>query len=386
MKNWSERIARLESWRENLSPDDSLYKELSHHIKAYQDEQATNELESRRTAGHLVSYGNVIQLRHCKSGKFLTQSKTRAKVNRLALDVSLSEEGNKGSWLRIIPTGRARSDGDYVRYGDQLQLGSVKFSNTFLSVSSDQEQRRISDMGSIGSAGSAGDGVGNFRSPAHLYDKVQPVSTFQYLEPIMRRLHPTSVAYHEVNASTDIHKFQVRLFRTWSSNNQKMLERNDKEEDCDQEIENVYGLDIVTFRRNRDDTVLYADPHRGVVTWTSSPDALNNHSEAHFVHEFAYWRLKPVALDKCGETLKVDSHSNVLIQHVVTGKYLSFSGSTLCLSDDFRSSSAAWLLASSSPTDGNNSLLSNGDGVWIKKSKTKDQPGEGEKVMCELGG
>lgn len=62
-------------------------------------------MEFRRTAGHPVRYGSVIQLHHVDSSKFLTQSKDRAWRNRLAMELSLVQDGNQArAALAVLPS------------------------------------------------------------------------------------------------------------------------------------------------------------------------------------------------------------------------------------------------------------------------------------------
>lgn len=52
---------------------DSLYKDLKDLRKKIKVEEETNELESKRVYGEPIAYGTVIQLKHRRSTKFVSQ-------------------------------------------------------------------------------------------------------------------------------------------------------------------------------------------------------------------------------------------------------------------------------------------------------------------------
>jgi hypothetical protein len=91
-------------------------------------------MEFNRSLGHAVAYGTIIQLRHLRSGKFVGQSRKRAKVDAQSMALSLVGGGNKGSWLRIQSADRNRADGEHVHIGDQVNFGAIKFPGTFVTV------------------------------------------------------------------------------------------------------------------------------------------------------------------------------------------------------------------------------------------------------------
>eukprot|EP00961_Rhodomonas_salina_P141893 1910310-Rhodomonas_salina.1 len=106
-------------WADLMNSNDPLFADLRFKYENSRREKETNWMEFKRTAGHPVRYGSVIQLHHVDSKKFLTQSKDRAWRNRLAMELSLEQDGNQGSWWKLVATDKGCAEGDNVLYGDQ---------------------------------------------------------------------------------------------------------------------------------------------------------------------------------------------------------------------------------------------------------------------------
>jgi len=100
-----------------------------------QSESRENEAEYAHAIGKTVSFGDTIQLRHYKSGKYLTVSQAAAKLSNACIRVKLLEDGTEGSWFKVMPRFKMRSEGESVYIGDQLILASRKF-DMYLHVSS----------------------------------------------------------------------------------------------------------------------------------------------------------------------------------------------------------------------------------------------------------
>jgi len=94
--------------------------------KKFEDQE--NFADFERTAGKGVTYGQVIQLKHKKSGKFITVTvKEVSELERDSLRVVLEPEGNEGSWFVIAPRFKIRSEGEQVHVRDQVVLVSKKY-------------------------------------------------------------------------------------------------------------------------------------------------------------------------------------------------------------------------------------------------------------------
>eukprot|EP00004_Rigifila_ramosa_P001596 TRINITY_DN1154_c0_g1_i2.p1 TRINITY_DN1154_c0_g1~~TRINITY_DN1154_c0_g1_i2.p1 ORF type:complete len:2503 (+),score=673.94 TRINITY_DN1154_c0_g1_i2:327-7511(+) len=96
-----------------------------------------NDERNKERFGARVSYGDVIQLMHVKSGKFLTVlPKVLAELDKEASRLSLEDGGSTNAWLKIMPRFKLRSEGDNVYLGDLVTLYSLKTSGAIFASTS----------------------------------------------------------------------------------------------------------------------------------------------------------------------------------------------------------------------------------------------------------
>ena len=107
--------------------DTSTLKHLTALRRGKENESMLNDMFFAAKTGNEISFGDVIQLRHTRSGKFLTVIGSElAKEERENVRVGLNPDGNVNSWIKVLP--RFKID----------RLGSPITSNTEILLKVDQ--------------------------------------------------------------------------------------------------------------------------------------------------------------------------------------------------------------------------------------------------------
>ncbi|XP_074650375.1 inositol 1,4,5-trisphosphate-gated calcium channel ITPR3-like [Tubulanus polymorphus] len=122
-KKYRKCLAKSENDKNDLQT-----KALLPQVKMSADaENADNIAEQKRQQGKRVRYGEIIQLKHVFTGKYIhvstTQGSVRDKNNML---ISIHKFNAKHAQFRVQPRYKVKSEGDNVQIYDQIVLESVK--------------------------------------------------------------------------------------------------------------------------------------------------------------------------------------------------------------------------------------------------------------------
>ncbi|KAL9655967.1 hypothetical protein ABK040_007588 [Willaertia magna] len=136
---------------EGLKQDD--FNQLLELKKKVEIEIQHNKLESERYFGKPVVFGQIIQLYHLQTGKYLTLNRENAEVQKECMSLTLSEIGSSDSYFNILSFYRFKSEGEVVKLNDHIRLQSKK-TNQFLhyspiSYSFDENRREINMINSF---------------------------------------------------------------------------------------------------------------------------------------------------------------------------------------------------------------------------------------------
>ena len=92
-----------------------------------------NKDVARDRKGDVVRYGQVIQLRHNKSGKWLkVNTKDVGEIEKDCLATHLGKSGNPSCWFSVMPRYKSRSEGAAVEASDQILLEATTRPQEFL--------------------------------------------------------------------------------------------------------------------------------------------------------------------------------------------------------------------------------------------------------------
>ncbi|KAK6195492.1 hypothetical protein SNE40_000911 [Patella caerulea] len=118
-------------------PDNINLKNSVAQAKITADQESEdNGSEQKKQQGRKVVYGQLIQLRHLFTGKYVhVSTKKTSNTESNNMTVELKPENAKHCRFRIMPRYKVKSEGDVVQIGDQIVLESDKSTGQFLHVS-----------------------------------------------------------------------------------------------------------------------------------------------------------------------------------------------------------------------------------------------------------
>lgn len=103
-------------------------RQLDRLNTAIQADAVTNQGNEDKMRGIHVRFGDVVQLRHCKSHQFLTlRPEMSASLDLGSMRTRLHKLGDSGSHFRVDPGFKHRTVGDRVQIGDHVVLHNARF-------------------------------------------------------------------------------------------------------------------------------------------------------------------------------------------------------------------------------------------------------------------
>ncbi len=107
----------------NIAADPSNQKFITALERGRDNETKLNNDYMTKRLGESVRFGDIIQLFHCKSGKYVTvETNILAKSERENMGVVLSSSGTVYSWLVVTPRFKIDRDGDEVQDLSEMYL------------------------------------------------------------------------------------------------------------------------------------------------------------------------------------------------------------------------------------------------------------------------
>ena len=129
----------LESFLETYNVDENAIKDesMKQYLKALQkgrdNEVKLNNMYMKNKAGMPIAFGDVIQLFHVKSKKYLiVNPKQLANAERENSKVSLNSSGNIHSWVQFMPRFKIDREGDRILTSSELFIRISERSNEFV--------------------------------------------------------------------------------------------------------------------------------------------------------------------------------------------------------------------------------------------------------------
>uniref|UniRef100_A0A914XA54 Uncharacterized protein n=1 Tax=Plectus sambesii TaxID=2011161 RepID=A0A914XA54_9BILA len=138
-QNRYQAYKRLQIISERLAVDPSnahLKAQVAQAKKFADTETADNEVEQCRQRGKPVYYGQIIQLRHAFTGKFIHVNTSQTSwCESSNLLVELLHKNSSRAQFKVLPRYKVKSEGDVVQIGDSIVLESVKSHGQYLHCS-----------------------------------------------------------------------------------------------------------------------------------------------------------------------------------------------------------------------------------------------------------
>jgi hypothetical protein len=145
MRNYVEKVARHNAnpanemkLPENIADsDDPVTHKYMHALRrCLFNEHVLNESYMRQKIGQPVVFGDIVQLFHVRSQKYLTVTNDQlAKEERENMRIELDAKGSPFSWIQLSPRYKIDKDGDKILSNTEIYLRVAERANEFVHCS-----------------------------------------------------------------------------------------------------------------------------------------------------------------------------------------------------------------------------------------------------------
>ena len=118
---------------ENDITDKTVARYVNSLKKGRDNEVRLNCTYMEKRTGQVIAFGDIIQLYHVKSKKYLKVIPDEvAKVERENLFLTLDEHGDTFSWIQILPRFKIDREGDPIKSGNEVFLRFAERGNEYV--------------------------------------------------------------------------------------------------------------------------------------------------------------------------------------------------------------------------------------------------------------
>lgn len=118
------------------SSDIVLQTQYAQAKKAADGENQDNKFEQERQTGKTVLYGQIIQLKHIFTGKWVHVNPIQTSVTETSnMTVELRSQSAKTAFFKVMPRYKVKTEGEVVQAHDQIVLESIKSPGQYIHIS-----------------------------------------------------------------------------------------------------------------------------------------------------------------------------------------------------------------------------------------------------------
>eukprot|EP01038_Epipyxis_sp_PR26KG_P007796 gene7796-10591_t len=101
-------------------------------LRGKENEAKLNLNVMKNKTGNLLCFGDIIQLLHVKSKKFITVKEITAKDERENMQIKLSSDGSVLSWIKVLPRYKINREGDVISNNLEIILRISERANEYV--------------------------------------------------------------------------------------------------------------------------------------------------------------------------------------------------------------------------------------------------------------